>query len=159
MYIVICLFLNAEQAGGDTEDEEEAEATKVTVKFSRANPAQGEKSGGKMSSYSARKKEEEEPWVDLEYVQTDPGEFDKLYTTKPDVPFYVLPKKEYLQSIFPKHQETRIDISSDKGNQQRHNPSISTQQMKKMTVPDQLRVLMTNGEMQNHWKYNGNMRV
>lgn len=164
-------FSFLEKSGIDTEDEEE-EATKVTVKFSRNTASSGDKGASAstaqrpMSSYMARKREEEEAWVDLEYVAEDGAEYDKLYTNKPNSPFYVLDRKEYLETLFPKHVDTRIDGAigpppaeggiggkttdddKDKAQPQKVNAQkISIQAMKALpTIHDQLRVLMTNGK-------------
>lgn len=142
-------FKIIENAGVDTEDEADEEAQKVTVKFKR-NPTDPNKpTTVSKSSFTARKKEEEEPWLQLDYESSNMEVFSQLCTTnvENDEPMYVLTQKDYLARLFPRHVETVID-GSDKSAAKSSSvhQKINVQNMKDMPLPDQLKVLILNGE-------------
>jgi hypothetical protein len=150
MIIMVFLISFVEREGGhDTEDETEdnaAEPTKVSVKFSKNTASAGESKGpSRATSLSARKKDEEESWIDLTYEYNDPAESEKLFSTQTEsdtTPFHFVSQQDYLETLFPKYVETTIESLEEK---KKHNPKMSSQQMKNMSLPEQLRVLMING--------------
>lgn len=122
---------------GRPEEEEDEKVEKVQTKFRRNkdpfydNPSE---------SYLARKKDEEEDWLDLEYVKNDLEAFDKLFTSEKESPFYVHDKNEYLNALFPSQSEYKTGGDKELGN-------ISFVQMRTMQLQEQLRVLLSRGEV------------
>lgn len=140
--------LKTENAGADTEDEVDEEAQKVTVKFKR-NPTDPNKPATtSKSSFTARKKEEEEPWITLDYADATKDVVNQLSTSNVDndEPMYVLTQKDYLAKLFPRHVETVID-GSDKPTAKPSLaiPRINVQNMREMPLADQLKILILNG--------------
>ncbi|CAL8070741.1 unnamed protein product [Orchesella dallaii] len=140
-----------ENTGADTEDEAEEEATKVTIKFKRNQQGDPTKPTTNKSSFSARKKEDEEPWIPLKYEDNNPAVASQLCTpnTDNDVPMYVLTQKDYLSKLFPKHVDAVMDGSDTKSKIQAHQ-RINIQGMKELSLQDQLKVLMINGKVMHY---------
>jgi len=119
----------------------------VTIKFKRNQQGDPTKPTTSKSSFSARKKEEEEPWVALKYEENNREVASQLCAPNldNDVPMYILCQKDYLTKLMPKHVEISMD-GFDK-NTQVVAQHINIQRMKELSLQDQLKVLMINGEV------------
>lgn len=107
------------------------------------------------SSFTARKKEEEEPWVNLTYEEDNQEIYDQLCTPNVDndEPIYVLQQVDYLSKLFPKHVEAIIDGSEKTAagtKSPSHNQRINAQLMRDLPLPDQLKILLLNGRVMRY---------
>lgn len=134
-----------EKAANDEEDEEELQ--QVTVKFSRADNERIKKAREKTYDYQM-KKSAEEPWCEtFWHPRTSPTselERQKLFAMNQEkVTAFSLNNEEYVEKLMPS-QNNEINIENIL-------PAkvISKARLKNMTLNDQLKVLLKDGESFN----------
>ncbi|CAG7823716.1 unnamed protein product [Allacma fusca] len=135
------------EGNADTETEDEEEATKVTVKFARNNRDGSNKDDPmRQKSYSTLQKEEdEEPWNSMKYDEYRGANIKLLLSNRiaDEAEFTPLNTKHYLDLLFPKYNEITYESSEEKKSAPNSKTPIS--KLKQMTLPDQVKTLMTNG--------------
>jgi hypothetical protein len=97
-------------------------------------------------SYEAlRRRNEEEPWINLNYNGKDQEEFDKLISgnSESDTPFYVLSRKNYLDVILPKQHTVSTDEIGEKKDWLAQR--LTMYQLKRLPLQEQIRHIMKNG--------------